>query len=77
MPQAPHMKHCPACGRVLPVEEFYRNRTQPDGLQSYCKTCHRAYVKAAREKLPAEVQRARHAATVRRWRERRARGELG
>jgi hypothetical protein len=72
MPHAQRMKHCPACGQVLPAEEFYRNRRHSDGLQTYCKACHLARVKASKEKLPIAVQRARHAAIVRRWRARRA-----
>ena len=31
------MKNCSIC--KLPQTEFYKNRYQPDGLQTYCKGC--------------------------------------
>ena len=36
------MKTCPRCGDILPESEFYRDRTKPSGLMSYCKACARA-----------------------------------
>lgn len=33
------MKKCQKCGRELPETEFYKNRAQKDGLQTYCKDC--------------------------------------
>ena len=33
------MKVCPKCKIEKPVEEFYRNRSSKDGLQTYCKSC--------------------------------------
>ena len=32
-------KFCPACRTTYPVIGFGKNRAQPDGLQSYCKSC--------------------------------------
>lgn len=32
-------KKCAKCGRELPMTEFHKNRSQPDGLQAYCKSC--------------------------------------
>ena len=32
-------KVCPRCGRELPVTKFYKNKSRPDGLSSYCKEC--------------------------------------
>ena len=32
-------KFCTGCEQDLPVEEFSRNRSRPDGLQNYCKSC--------------------------------------
>lgn len=40
-------KHCPRCGRTLPLtpEYWYRNRTKWDGFASHCKECGSAYEK--------------------------------
>lgn len=32
-------KQCVHCGKVLPVSEFYKNKTARDGLTSWCKNC--------------------------------------
>ena len=32
-------KICAHCGRELPVEAYYGNKTTKDGLQSWCKDC--------------------------------------
>ena len=37
------MKRCPSCGVQKPHSDFTRNRRRPDGLQSYCTDCSRAY----------------------------------
>ena len=39
-------KKCPACGQVLPVSAFGRNKTERDGLQGWCKKCSKAARKA-------------------------------
>lgn len=36
---ATQVKKCSKCGRELPVSEFYANKTNKDGYQSYCKEC--------------------------------------
>lgn len=33
-------KKCSTCGRVLPVEEFHKNKRCKDGLMPFCKECH-------------------------------------
>jgi len=33
------MKYCPACGQILPNEQFHRSGARYDGLSSYCKPC--------------------------------------
>jgi len=35
-------KFCPDCQRMLPLEDFGRNRASRDGYTSYCKPCHNA-----------------------------------
>jgi hypothetical protein len=44
-------KWCPDCGQVKPLSEFVRNASQPSGLASYCKPCHNARGKAAKDKV--------------------------
>ena len=48
-------KRCPKCGETKPLDGFYRNRSQRDGLTSQCKECHRsnqrAYYEANRGKI--------------------------
>lgn len=41
-------KHCSKCGKTYPMDEFYNNRSKPDGKQSFCKTCFRAATSASR-----------------------------
>ncbi len=33
------MKTCTKCNQPLPLAAFQRNRSRPDGLQSYCREC--------------------------------------
>lgn len=37
------MKRCGICGVIKQSDEFYRNATKPDGLQSKCKSCSAKY----------------------------------
>lgn len=37
------MKHCHGCGRDLPESSFSKDRLKPDGLQTECRECKRAY----------------------------------
>lgn len=34
-------KYCPDCEKVLPVEDFWSNRSNADGHHTYCKSCSR------------------------------------
>lgn len=34
-------KRCPKCGLEKPAEDFDRREKSPDGLQTYCRECHR------------------------------------
>jgi hypothetical protein len=36
------MKTCPDCRRLLPDDEFGRNRSNGDGLSTYCRECTRS-----------------------------------
>jgi hypothetical protein len=39
-------KQCTCCGEVKALTEFYKKKASKDGLQSYCKSCVKAQVKA-------------------------------
>ena len=41
-------KLCIRCNRVLPIEHFHKNKTQPDGHRVYCKDCVSEYGKKYR-----------------------------
>jgi 5-methylcytosine-specific restriction endonuclease McrA len=49
-------KHCSRCGLLKARSEFHKNRSQPDGLQAYCKPCQNAKV---RERYFADVEKSR------------------
>ncbi len=36
-------KRCVCCGRYLEHTEFNKSKSSSDGLQSYCKSCQKAY----------------------------------
>lgn len=38
-------KRCARCGKVKPASEFSKNSATSDGLQAYCKECHKAYMR--------------------------------
>jgi hypothetical protein len=38
-------KICPKCGQEKNSTEFHRNKSQPDGLNTYCKVCWLDYCK--------------------------------
>ena len=61
----PTTKACSRCKLDKGIEEFRRNRSNRDGLQSECKACQEIARRAWRERRP-EVERA----TKRRYRER-------
>ena len=44
------MKDCSACGKRLPLDEFYKNVSATDGLTSRCKTCLSEYQRKRRER---------------------------
>ena len=40
------MKVCGKCREAKPLDQFTVNRSRKDGLNGYCKSCHRDYTKA-------------------------------
>jgi hypothetical protein len=73
------MKICIKCNRNLPLSSYFRNKAKKDGLQAYCKACHKesnkAYFANNREKLNKYHQQYRaenkqqHLNTLKRYRE--------
>jgi hypothetical protein len=45
------VKRCSGCGEDKPSSGFSRARRSRDGLQTYCKACHRRYYEDNRERL--------------------------
>lgn len=37
------MKNCNKCQKLLNLDSFHKNKTKPDGLADYCKSCRKAY----------------------------------
>lgn len=52
-------KTCTACGEGKPMDEFWRYRKTPDGHQSWCKECQKAYRRANPEARRKWDQRGR------------------
>lgn len=41
-PNEPSLKLCPDCKTAKPLDEFYKNKSAPGGLNTYCKPCWKA-----------------------------------
>lgn len=51
-------KRCPKCTRILPTFSFYKDKSNKDGLTTYCRTCHQSYVpKKTRKQANTYFQR--------------------
>ena len=37
-------KRCPKCKQIKSLSEFYKNRSEYDGLDGYCKSCRKIFV---------------------------------
>ena len=48
-------KKCIHCGRELPISSFNKCSRSADGLQSYCKDCHREENAKARARRKSEI----------------------
>lgn len=42
-------KRCSKCGRELPLTEFHKCKNKKDGLNTWCKECHKQYYQTNRE----------------------------
>lgn len=38
-------KNCAGCKKTLPLEDFYKNKTNLDGKSNYCKSCTKSNAK--------------------------------
>lgn len=48
------LKRCTRCGEVKPKEDFSKQSSKKDGLQSKCKSCNKAYYESNKEVLLAK-----------------------
>jgi hypothetical protein len=62
--EAPRLKLCLKCRIEKPADQFYYDRSAPNGKRSRCETCQRA---DQRSRRAANPEKARD--SVRRWRE--------
>ena len=44
-------KFCKDCGQTKPLDDFYKNRTQAQGRQAYCKPCWRLRSQATYKRI--------------------------
>ena len=44
-------KHCNKCNSVLPLTEYYKDKSSHDGHQRYCKHCVKKYQTAFNDKF--------------------------
>jgi hypothetical protein len=49
-------KRCSGCHKELPLTEFWKSKSSPDGLQGYCKSCSKAKTEQYRKE---NVERVR------------------
>jgi hypothetical protein len=49
-------KFCTKCETEKPFTEFNKNKRQNDGLQNYCKICHKEYVQQNKQQLQIYYQ---------------------
>ena len=54
------LKVCSKCGRVLPVEQFSKNKTRKDGLDTKCKECKAQYMQQYDKKLYEDIKNGTH-----------------
>ncbi len=53
------MKYCPKCDTHKYEEAFYNNKSQPDGLETYCKLCKKEAVAAYQKTDKGKVVKAK------------------
>lgn len=53
-------KHCRTCNADKPLNDFYKNKSKPDGLCSNCKLCTSAYSRSDKGKASRDRFYAKH-----------------
>ncbi len=53
---APLAKECNTCGRILPINDFYKEKAAKDGHRNYCKHCYIEKQSMKRAKDPDQGQ---------------------
>ena len=64
--QSQDTKRCVFCHETKPLDDFYRNRTRPDGRQNYCRRC-TAEKQGPRSKRYYESHREQSKVAARTW----------
>lgn len=54
------MKHCSGCDTTKDVDDFYKDSSSKDGLDSWCKLCRRAIVKKYEESEAGKAVRKKY-----------------
>ena len=65
------MKTCSKCGIDKEPEDFHKNKSQSDGLQSQCNNCRRAYrqTEAGRKYWKSKAGKSTHQKACRKYRQ--------
>jgi hypothetical protein len=54
-------KKCTKCGLVLPIDGFYKNKSEKSGTDAWCKNCAKAHYYANKEKINERMKTYRQA----------------
>lgn len=68
-------KVCCKCKKVLPTEEFYKNKSKKDGYVDYCKKCESQYRQELKSRKRQQEAYTRYRESLRPMEEARARTE--
>ena len=58
-------KYCSKCKKTLPLSEFHKTRRNKDGLQIWCKSCQKAYLKDYQQTEKGKAVRSKGVAKYR------------
>jgi hypothetical protein len=58
------MKRCPKCNQIKPLDNFWKDKNQPDGLNTYCTPCKKQRMD---DYYSNPTNLANHRKTTRKW----------